>query len=191
MDEALWLPTEKAVSIALRTQQIIANESGVADSVDPLAGAYLVENLTDEIEKRAEEYIQRIDKMGGALSAIENGFMQREIQESAYRYQKSIESKEQIIVGLNAYQTEEKLEIERLTVDPSIEVNQCQRLQQLRISRDNTKVSELLTRLETAARGSENLLPLFINCVEHNITLGEICNVLRRTWGEYQPPHWG
>ena len=191
MDEALWLPTEKSVSIALRTQQIIANESGVADSVDPLAGAYLVEYLTDEIEKLAEEYIQKIDKMGGAQSAIENGFMQREIQESAYRYQKSIESKEQIIVGLNTYQTEEKLEIERLTVDPSIEVNQRQRLQQLRNSRENNKVSELLTSLETAARGSENLLPLFINCVEHNITLGEICNVLRHTWGEYQPPLWG
>jgi methylmalonyl-CoA mutase N-terminal domain/subunit len=191
MDEALWLPTEKSVATALRTQQIIANETGVADSVDPLAGAYLVEYLTDEIEKRAEEYIQKIDKMGGALSAIENGFMQREIQESAYRYQKSIESKEQIIVGLNAYQTEEKLEIERLPVDPKIEVNQRQRLQQLRNSRDPDKVSELLTRLDTAARGSENLLPLFINCVEHNLTLGEMCNVLRHTWGEFQPPRWG
>ena len=191
MDEALWLPTEKSVSIALRTQQIIANESGAADSVDPLAGSYLVEYLTDEIEKRAEEYIQKIDQMGGALSAIENGFMQREIQESAYRYQKAIESNEQIIVGLNAYQSEEKLEIERLKVDASIESNQRQRLEQLRIARKNDKVGELLTRLETDAHGSENLLPLFITCVENNITLGEICNVLRHTWGEYQPPHWG
>jgi len=191
MDEALWLPTEKSVAIALRTQQVIANESGVADSVDPLAGAYLVEYLTDEIEKRAEEYIQKIDKMGGALSAIENGFMQREIQESAYRYQKAIESKEQIIVGLNAYQTEEKLEIERIKVDPKIESNQRQRLLNLRKTRENNKVSELLTQLEAAARGSENLLPLFITCVENNITLGEICNVMRRTWGEYQPPQWG
>jgi methylmalonyl-CoA mutase N-terminal domain/subunit len=191
MDEALWLPTEKSVSIALRTQQIIANESSAADSVDPLAGAYLVEYLTDEIEKQAEEYIHKIDQMGGALSAIENGFMQREIQESAYRYQKAIESNEQIIVGMNAYQTKEKLEIERLKVDPSIESNQRQRLQQLRNARENDKVGELLTRLETDAHSSENLLPLFITCVENNITLGEICNVLRRTWGEYQPPHWG
>jgi methylmalonyl-CoA mutase, N-terminal domain len=191
MDEALWLPTEKSVSIALRTQQIIANESGVADNVDPLAGSYLVEYLTDEIEKQAEDYIQKIDKMGGALSAIENGFMQREIQESAYQYQKAIESNEQIIVGLNAYQTDEKLEIERLKVDPGIEVNQRQRLQQLRKSRENNQVSELLTRLDIAARGSENLVPLFITCAENNITLGEICNVLRLTWREYQPPHWG
>ena len=191
MDEALWLPTEKSVSIALRTQQIIANESGVADSVDPLAGAYLVEYLTDEIEKRAQEYIQKIDQMGGALAAIENGFMQREIQESAYRYQISIESQEQIIVGLNAYQADEKLEIERLAVDPNIESGQRQRLQRLRNSRDPNKASELLAHLETTARGSENLVPLFIKCVENNITLGEICNVLRHTWGEYQPPVWG
>jgi methylmalonyl-CoA mutase N-terminal domain/subunit len=191
MDEALWLPTEKSVAIALRTQQIIAHESSVADSVDPLAGSYFVEYLTDEIEKRAEEYIQKIDQMGGALSAIENGFMQREVQESAYRYQKDIENNEQIIVGLNAFQSDEKLEIERLKVDPSIESNQRQRLQQLRKVRENDNVSELLTQLETEAKGSANLLPLFITCVEHNITLGEICNVLRGTWGEYQAPHWG
>ena len=191
MDEALWLPTEKSVGIALRTQQIIANESGVADSVDPLAGSYVVEYLTDEIEKRAQDYIEKIDKLGGALNAIENGYLQREIQESAYRYQKAIENDEQIIVGLNAYQTQEKIDMERLPVDPVIESNQRQRLQNLRLNRDAGKVGELLAQLETAAHGKENLLPLFITCVEQDLTLGEICAVLRKVWGEYQPPVWG
>jgi len=191
MDEALWLPTEKSVAIALRTQQIIANESGVADSVDPLAGSYLVEHLTDEIEKRAQEYIQKIDKLGGAMNAIENGYLQREIQESAYRYQKAIENNEQIIVGLNAYQTQEKIDMERLPVDPAIEANQRQRLQELRVGRDANRVSELLSQLESSAKSNENLLPLFITCVEQNLTLGEMCGVLRRVWGEYQPPVWG
>ena len=191
MDEALWLPTKKSVAIALRTQQIIANESGVTDSVDPLAGSYMVEYLTDEIEKRAGEYIKKIDELGGALAAIENGFLQHEIQESAYRFQKSIENGEQIIVGLNAYQNQENIEIERLTVDPAIEKSQCQRLQQLRRGRDDETVKELMGQLDSAARGKENLIPLFIHCVENQMTLGEICNILRRVWGEYQPPVWG
>ncbi len=191
MDEALWLPTEKSVAIALRTQQIIAHETGVVDSVDPLGGAYLVEYLTDEIEKRAEEYIDEIDRMGGALTAIEQGYIQREIQESAYRYQQAVESGDQVIVGLNAYQSDEKLEMERLPADPAIENLQRQRLQQLRKQRDTNKVNELLSQVEKTARGSENLMTLFITCVENNITLGEICNTLRRVWGEYQPPAWG
>lgn len=191
MDEALWLPTEKSVAIALRTQQIIANESGVADSSDPLGGSFLVEELTDKIEQQAQEYIKKIDRLGGAMKAIENGYQQCEIQESAYRYQKAIESKEQIIVGLNAYQSDEKPEMERLKVDVSIEANQRKRLKQLRSKRDNQKVSELLGQLENAARGKENLIPLFITCVENDITLGEMCNVLRSTWGEYQPAQWG
>ena len=191
MDEALWLPTEKSVAIALRTQQIIANESGVTDSVDPLAGSYMVEYLTDEIEKRAGEYIKKIDELGGALAAIENGFLQHEIQESAYRFQKSIENGEQIIVGLNAYQNQENIEMERLAVDPTIEKSQCQRLQQLRRSRDDETVKELMGQLDSTARGKENLIPLFIHCVENQMTLGEICNILRRVWGEYQPPVWG
>ena len=188
MDEALWLPTEKSVRVALRTQQIIAYESGVADSIDPLAGSYLIENLTDEIEKRAMEYITKIDEMGGALKAIEKGFVQLEIQEAAYQYQKAIESEDQVVVGLNAFQTEEKLELERLKVDPSIEEGQRARLAQMRAHRDNAKVSELLTQLEAAANTSENLLPLFGSCVENNVTLGEICGCLRRVWGEYLPP---
>ena len=190
MDEALWLPTEKAVRVALRTQQIIAFESGAADSVDPLAGSYLIEALTDKIERRAEAYLARIDEMGGALAAIEQGYIQGEIQEAAYHYQKAVESKEQVVVGLNAFQTGEAVELERLKVDPRIEENQRQRLAALRQRRDNTRVAELLSQLETAARGNENLMPVFVACVEHDVTLGEICGVLRKLWGEYQAPSW-
>jgi methylmalonyl-CoA mutase, N-terminal domain len=190
MDEALWLPTEKAVRIALRTQQIIAHESGVADSIDPLAGSYLVEHLTDEIERRAEEYLLKIDQMGGALAAIEKGYIQGEIQEAAYEYQLAVENKDQIIVGLNAFQVKEKMELERLKVDPAIEEGQRKRLERLRYTRDNQKVSALLGYLAQAAETTENLMPLFIECVEKDITLGEICGVLRKTWGEYQSPAW-
>jgi methylmalonyl-CoA mutase N-terminal domain/subunit len=190
MDEALWLPTEKAVRLALRTQQVIAHESGVADSVDPLGGAYLIEYLTDEIEQRAQEYISAIDQKGGALSAIESGYIQGEIQEAAYQYQREIESQDQIVVGMNAYEVAEEIELERLQVDPAIEIEQCDRLAELRERRDRIRVSELLTRLETAAHGDEDLMPLFIECVEHEITLGEMCSTLRQVWGEYQPPAW-
>jgi methylmalonyl-CoA mutase N-terminal domain/subunit len=190
MDEALWLPTEKSVRVALRTQQVIAYESGVADSIDPLAGSYLIESLTDEIERRAEEYIRRIDDMGGALAAIQRGYIQGEIQEAAYAYQRAVESGEEVVVGLNAFQVEENLQLERLRVDPEIEAGQRQRLQALRQRRDNGRASELLTQLESAAHGNDNLVPLFITCVENDLTLGEICGVLRSAWGEYQPPAW-
>ncbi len=190
MDEALWLPTEKSVRVALRTQQVIAYELGVADSIDPLAGSYLIESLTDEIERRAEEYIRRIDDMGGALAAIQRGYIQGEIQEAAYAYQRAVESGEEVVVGLNAFQVEENLQLERLKVDPEIEAGQRQRLQALRQRRDNGRASELLTQLESAARGNDNLVPLFITCVENDLTLGEICGVLRSVWGEYQPPAW-
>jgi methylmalonyl-CoA mutase N-terminal domain/subunit len=190
MDEALWLPTEKSVRVALRTQQIIGYESGVADTIDPLAGSYVIEQLTNEIADRAMDYIHKIDQMGGALKAIENGFMQSEIQESAYRYQKAVERNEQIVVGVNAFQVEETLELEELKVDPAIEAAQRARLAELRKNRDAAKVSELLSQLETAARGKDNLMPLFIACVENDITLGEICAVLRNVWGEYQPQGW-
>jgi methylmalonyl-CoA mutase, N-terminal domain len=190
MDEALWLPTEKSVQVALRTQQIIGYESGVADTVDPLAGSYVVEYLTDEISKKAQEYISKIDALGGALPAIENGFMQAEIQEAAYRYQKDVECKEQVVVGLNAFQTSERLELEQVMVDPVIEANQRTRLTGLRARRDAVRSSELLSRLETAGRNRESLMPLLIECVENSITLGEICGVLRQVWGEYQPPAW-
>ena len=185
-DEALWLPTPQSVTTALRTQQIIAEETGAADSVDPLAGSYLVEYLTDEISVRAAEYIQKIDAMGGALAAIERGYMQSEIQEAAYRFQKSVESGERTVVGVNKYQSKETIQLERLKVDPKIELDQREKLTGMRASRDAGKVSELLTRLESDSKREENLIPLLIECVEAEITLGEICKVLRATWGEYQ-----
>jgi methylmalonyl-CoA mutase N-terminal domain/subunit len=185
MDEALWLPTEKAVRVALRTQQIIAYESGVADSVDPLAGSYLIEHLTDEIEKGATDYISKIDDMGGALQAIEKGYMQNEIQNAAYEAQQAIENKEQIVVGVNQFQVKEDMTLERLKVDPAIELGQRERLKALRENRDQRVVDELLGKLTAAARGAENLMPLFIESVENDITLGEICNALREVWGEY------
>jgi methylmalonyl-CoA mutase N-terminal domain/subunit len=191
MDEALWLPTEKSVRVALRTQQILGYESGVADSIDPLAGSYLVEYLTDEIERRAQVYLEKIDSLGGALSAIEVGYQQNEIQEAAYQAQKAIDSRDQTVVGVNAFQAQETLDLESLPLDPSIEEMQRLRLDFLRCKRDNTRVQEMLGRLETAARGSDNLMPLLVECVENSITLGEICNLLRQVWGEYQAPSWG
>jgi methylmalonyl-CoA mutase N-terminal domain/subunit len=188
MDEALWLPTERSVRVALRTQQIIAHESGVADTVDPLAGSYVIEHLTDEIERRANEYIARIDSLGGAQAAIEQGYVQGEIQEAAYRYQRAMETRDETLVGVNAFQVEEKLEMERLAVDPTIETGQRDRLQALRQRRDAGKVSELLAQLDTASRSSDNLMPLLVTCVENDVTLGEICNTLRKVWGEYRPP---
>jgi methylmalonyl-CoA mutase N-terminal domain/subunit len=185
MDEALWLPTEKSVRVALRTQQILAHESGAADSIDPLAGSYLIEYLTDEIEKGAEEYIAKVDEMGGAMTAIERGFMQNEIQNAAYAAQQAIEKKEQIVVGVNQFAVEEDLTLERLKVDPSIELGQRERLKELRERRKNERADELLGRLADAAKGTENLMPLFIECVENDVTLGEICNTLRGVWGEY------
>ena len=185
MDEALWLPTEKAVRVALRTQQIIAHESGVADAVDPLAGSYLIEHLTDEIETMASDYIVKIDDMGGALQSIEKGFMQNEIQNAAYVAQQQIERGEQVIVGVNQFKVNEELTLERLKVDPAIELGQKAKLKELRESRDQRVAEQLLEKLKVAASGTENLMPLFIECVENDITLGEICNTLRVVWGEY------
>ncbi len=185
MDEALWLPTEKSVRVALRTQQIIAYESGVADSIDPLAGSYLVEHLTDEIEKGARDYIAKIDELGGALSAIERGYMQNEIQNAAYAAQLAIEKKEEIVVGINAFEVKEERSLERMTVDPAIEAAQKAKLKKLRESRDRKLVGQLLGKLAAAAKNTDNLMPLFIECVENDITLGEICNTLRGVWGEY------
>ncbi len=190
MDEALWLPTEKAVRVALRTQQVIAYESGVADSVDPLAGSYLIEGLTDEIEKRAQVYLDRIHEMGGALKAIEEGYIQAEIQEAAYRFQQAVERGEEIVVGVNAFPIDERMELERLKVDPAIEQAQRTQLADLRLRRDAARTNELLGWLDTAARSTENLMPVFIACVENDITLGEICHLLRGLWGEYQSPTW-
>ncbi len=185
MDEALWLPTEKAVRVALRTQQIIAYESGVADSVDPLAGSYLIEYLTDEIEKGATEYMSKVDDMGGALTAIEHGYMQNEIQNAAYAAQKEIELGEQVVVGVNQFQVEEEMTLERLQVDPAIELAQKTKLNQLRENRKQSLVDQLLAKVKSAASTTTNLMPIFIECVENDITLGEICITLRGVWGEY------
>jgi methylmalonyl-CoA mutase N-terminal domain/subunit len=187
-DEALWLPTEESVRIALRTQQIIAYESGVADTVDPFAGSYVIEQLTDEIEQRAADYIQTIDELGGALAAIEKGFVQREIADAAYAYQQAVEQGVAVVVGVNEFALEEeKTGLERLVVDPSIEAQQRARLAALRDRRDNECVNALLAQVESAARGDENLMPLFVAAVENDVTLGELCGVLRGVWGEYRP----
>ncbi|MBM3121858.1 MAG: methylmalonyl-CoA mutase [Chloroflexi bacterium] len=187
MDEALALPTEQSVQVALRTQQIIAHESGAADTIDPLAGSYAVEALTDEIEARAQAYLTRIEELGGMLAAVETGYVQREIQESAYRAQRAIDRKEAIVVGVNAFQVGETAGLERLRVDPSVEQVQRQRLAALRAGRQAARTTAALDQLEAAARGTDNLMPHFIECVEAEATLGEICGRLRRVWGEYQP----
>jgi methylmalonyl-CoA mutase N-terminal domain/subunit len=178
------------VRVALRTQQIIAHESGVADTIDPLAGSYLIEYLTAEIERRSMEYIQKIDELGGALKAIEQGYIQGEIQDAAYRTQVAIEKGEQLVVGVNAFQGDEKITLERLKVDPAIEETQRARLKDIRNRRDAGKVSQMLNQLEAAARGNQTLLTLFIECVENDVTLGEICSVLRQVFGEYHSPAW-
>jgi methylmalonyl-CoA mutase N-terminal domain/subunit len=186
-DEALSLPTEESVRIALRTQQIIGYESGVASTIDPLAGSYYVEYLTDEIEKRAMAYIDEIDAIGGALAAIEAGYTQKEIQDASYQYQLAIEDNSSVVVGLNKFQVEDTHHLNILKVNPAVEQSQRAKLAALRENRDNDRSVELLGHLETAARGDENLMPIFVACVENELTLGEICGVLRKVWGEYQP----
>ncbi len=188
-DEALWLPTEDSVRIALRTQQVIAHESGVANTVDPLAGSYVVERLTGEIERQAQAYIAKIDALGGALAAIEQGFIQQEIADAAYRYQRGIEAGDKIVVGVNEYRVdEERVEMERLVVDPATEEQALARLAALRARRDEEQASAALGRIEQAARtADEPFMPLFVAALEAGCTLGEICGILRRVWGEYRP----
>jgi methylmalonyl-CoA mutase N-terminal domain/subunit len=186
MDEALCLPSEEAVQIALRTQQLIAYESGVVDTVDPLAGSYYIERLTKETSERAEEYIRKIDDMGGAVRAIEKGFVQREIQDSAYRYQREIEREERVVVGLNRFQVEEEKPTNLLRVDPAVRTSQIERLQKLRSARDASVVETVLAGLRRGAEGDENLMPLILEAVKAYATLGEICDVLRDVFGEYR-----
>lgn len=191
MDEALALPTEKAVEIALRTQQIIAYESGVADTVDPLGGSYYIEQLTDEIERQAADYIARIDQLGGALKAVEEGFVQREIQDAAYKTQRAIERNEQIVVGVNRFQRAEEVKPDLLRVNEQVRLDQMLALQTLRSDRDNTRVQTLLQQITQAARTPDApLMPLIVEAVEAYVTLGEICDALRRVFGEYQPESW-
>jgi methylmalonyl-CoA mutase N-terminal domain/subunit len=185
-DEALALPTEESVQIALRTQQIIAHETGVANSVDPCGGAYAIEALTKAIEERAQAYLDQIDAMGGAVRAIELGFPQGEIQQSAYQYQQEIEARSRIVVGMNAYTIEDESVPPLLRIDPDLERQQVVRVQALRAQRNNAQVQTVLQRLESAARGSENLMPLLIAAVECYATLGEIADTLRAVFGEHQ-----
>jgi len=187
-DEAYALPSEEAVTIALRTQQIIAHESGVADTVDPLAGSYCFEALTNQIEEEATKYIDKIDELGGAVYAIEKGYMQREIVESAYRHQREVESKERIIVGLNQYTTEEETPIKTLRVNPAVEKKQTEQLQMLKRKRNSKKVKDTLSRLHHGAEHDENLMPIMIEAVKEYVTLGEICGVLREIYGDYRAP---
>jgi methylmalonyl-CoA mutase, N-terminal domain len=184
-DEALALPTAENAQVALRTQQVLAYESGLGEVVDPLAGSYFVESLTDEIERRAQAYLDTIDDMGGALAAVEAGYIQGEIQEAAYEYQRQVERGERVIVGVNQFRTREaEAPVDLLVVDPVVRERQTARLRELRTQRDNNRVAELLTRLEHGARGEDNLMPLIIEAVEASCSLGEIADAFRAAWGE-------
>lgn len=184
-DEALALPTEDSARIALRTQQIIANESGVADTIDPLAGSYYVESLTDQIEEEANAYIERIKEFGGAVQAVEEGYMQREIHKAAYDAQKRIESKEDIVVGMNEFKLEEEIHADLLRVDEALEQAQIEKTQQVRDTRDQQAVDQCLSELREAAKGSDNVMPHIVSAVKVYATVGEIANVLREEFGEY------
>ncbi len=186
MDEALSLPTQDAARIALRTQQVIANESGIADTADPFAGSYAIEELTTKLEELAREYIQKIDDLGGMLRAIETGYVQGEIQEAAYQYQLAVESQDAIVVGVNKYQTDETETIPTLSIDAQIESDQVERLRSIREKRDSIQASNSLSKLKEAAKGEENVLPRILDCVENYVTVGEISNTLRTIWGEYR-----
>jgi methylmalonyl-CoA mutase N-terminal domain/subunit len=186
MDEALSLPTENAARIALRTQQVIAHESGVADTADPLGGSYAIEEITTKLEELAADYIQKIDDMGGMLQAIESGYVQREIQEAAYEYQRAIERENAIVVGVNRFQMDEGETIPILRIDPAIERDQVERVRAVRGRRDATRAASAVAELADAARGTANLLPRILECVEASVTVGEIGNCLRDVWGEYQ-----
>ncbi|MFO8163183.1 MAG: acyl-CoA mutase large subunit family protein [Thermodesulfobacteriota bacterium] len=187
MDEAFALPSEEAVQIALRTQQLIGYESGIADTVDPLGGSYYIEELTEEIYNRAKEYINKIDELGGAAAAIEKGFIQKEIQDSAYRYQREIEKDERVVVGVNKFQAEAESPKDLLRVDPAVRISQVESLARLKSERDNARVNGILDELRKASEGNDNLMPIMVDAVKAYATLGEICDTLRDVFGEYQP----
>jgi methylmalonyl-CoA mutase N-terminal domain/subunit len=187
-DEALALPSELAVQVALRTQQVVAFETNVCDSIDPLAGSYYIEKLTDEVEARAQDYIDQIDRMGGAVAAIEKGFIQKEIGASAYKFQQEVEKGERIIVGLNRFQTAEEKPTGLLKVDPAVGEKQKAHLQELKNTRDNAVVAQALAELKAAAAGSDSLMPPILKAVKTLATLGEICDTLRAVFGEYEAP---
>ena len=187
-DEAYALPSEQAVTIALRTQQIIAYESGVVDTVDPLAGSYYIESLTNEIEEKATGYIEQIDRIGGAVAAVEKGFMQREITDSAYHFQKKIEAKKQVVVGVNDFRSEEETPIKTLQINPAVERKLVQQLDHIKTLRSKTRVNESLSKMRRAAeKENVSLMPYIIEAVKEYATLGEICGTLREVYGEYKP----
>src|SRR5690606_12079010 len=186
LDETYALPTEEAVTIALRTQQIIANESGADRVVDPLAGSYYVEYLTDEMEKRAQEYLDRIEEMGGIIKAVEEGYPQKEIAESAFRFQKEVEAKDRLIVGVNAFQMEEEAPIEILKIDDALAEEQIARLREIRSTRDNARVQKALEAIERACEDGSNLMPPVLEAVRAYATLGEVCDVFRKVFGTYR-----
>jgi methylmalonyl-CoA mutase N-terminal domain/subunit len=185
LDEALALPTEQAALLALRTQQVIAQETGVANTIDPVGGSYAIEKPTNEIETGAQEYISRIDALGGMLRAIETGYVQMEIQKSAYEYQQAVERGEQIVVGVNRFQTDDEQPIPTLRIDPEIERSQVARLRELRARRDAAKAQTGINEVERRARSNENLMPAILAAVEARVTVGEISDALRRAFGEY------
>jgi methylmalonyl-CoA mutase N-terminal domain/subunit len=188
-DEALALPSELAVQVALRSQQVVAYETAVCDTVDPLAGSYYIENLTDEVEARAQDYIDQIDRLGGAVGAIEKGFVQKEIGASAYRYQQEIEKGQRVVVGLNRFQVaEEEKPSGLLKVDPAVGEKQVARLTELKSARDNAAVQQALAELKAAAQGTNNLMPPILKAVRALATLGEVCDTLRAVFGEYEAP---
>jgi methylmalonyl-CoA mutase, N-terminal domain len=189
-DEALALPSEIAVQVALRTQQVVAHETNVCDTIDPLAGSYYIENLTDAVEAKAQEYIDEIDRMGGAVAAIEKGFIQKEIAASAYKFQQEIEKGQRIIVGLNRFQTHEERPSGLLKVDPEVGEKQKARLQELKNTRDSAAVQKALADLKAAAQGADALMPPILKAVQSLATLGEICDTLRDVFGEYEAPAW-
>jgi methylmalonyl-CoA mutase N-terminal domain/subunit len=185
-DEALALPSETSALIALRTQQIIATESGVTNTIDPLAGSYAIEKLTSQVEEAAKEYLRKIDAMGGTLRAIENGYIQREIQQAAYDYQKSIESGGRVVVGVNRYQDERGTPLHLLRIDPETERAQVERLGKLRARRDASRLQAALRQVEETARSEQNLVPAILEAVKAYATVGEISDALRKVFGEYQ-----
>ncbi|HEY1586086.1 MAG TPA: methylmalonyl-CoA mutase family protein, partial [Polyangia bacterium] len=185
-DEALALPTESSARLALRTQQVLAHESGIGDIVDPLGGAYAVESLTRDIEKRAEEHIARIDEMGGMVAAIEQAWPQREIEQRAYEYQRAIETREKIIVGVNEFQVDEAPPTDLLRIDAALEKQQAARIAEVRQGRDAQKAAEATRALTAAATGTENLLPRIVDCVKSAVTVGEISDALRSVFGEHR-----
>ncbi|MDH4213388.1 MAG: methylmalonyl-CoA mutase family protein [Candidatus Thorarchaeota archaeon] len=189
MDEALCLPTEDAVRIALRTQQVLAHESGAANTIDPLAGSYYVETLTNDMEEEAYKYFEQVDALGGVIAAIEKGFFQREIAEASYRYQREVESGDRIIVGVNEYILEgEEITIPVLKIDPEVERKQIERLHKTKRDRDNRKVQEALDGLRKASEGTENVMPHIVKCVKEYASIGEIFDIWRELWGEWEEP---